>query len=255
MDYDSDNSSSASDYDDRPPKQKRSKKNHDKSHKHVEHYNVQKLIWLIHHLKELGFEEDVSIYRKMLLDVRCTKETWPYGEQDVVYERRGLPFGRLVPSSLSFILMNRRVRQTIADGKYADIDFVNCHFYLYCFICEKYEIPSFKWLFLNEYIEKRDSILDDCIQANMDLGYSKEDFKAWFLSVLNGMQVTVDYSKWNLTAFMETFLTVFDLCGFLVFSFHNLIFWVKKSKSFLLRSDQVVLSSGNSLATIRSSSF
>jgi hypothetical protein len=207
MDFDSDSSSSSSDIDVRQPKQKRSKKNSEKSHKHVEHYNVQKLIWLIHHWKELGFKEDVSTYRKMLLDVRCTKETWPYGEQEVVYERKGLPFGRLVPSTLSFILMNRRVRQTVADFKYADIDFVNCHFYLYCFICEKYEIPSFKWSFLQEYIEKRETILNDCVEANLELGFTKEDFKAWFLSVLNGMQVTVDYSKWILTEFMETFLT------------------------------------------------
>jgi hypothetical protein len=207
MDSDSESSSSSSEYEARQPKQKKSKKNVEKAHSQVEHYNIQKLIWIIHHWKELDFEEDVSVYRKMLSNVRCTRETWPYGEQDVLYERKGLSFGRLIPSSLSFILMNRRVRQTIADNKYADIDFVNCHFYLYCFLCEKYEVPSFKWSFLKQYVTNRESILDACVEANLELGYNREEFKTWFLGVLNGMKVDVDFSKWNLTEYMETFIT------------------------------------------------
>ncbi len=109
------------------PVSKKSKVDKQKAHKNIEHYNVQKLIWLFAQWKSLGLQEDVSVYRKMLLNVRCSKEMWPYGSQDVSYERSGLSFGRLTPTSMAYILMNKRIRQTIADNKYVDIDFVNCH--------------------------------------------------------------------------------------------------------------------------------
>jgi len=188
------------------PVSKKSKVDKQKAHKNIEHYNVQKLIWLFAQWKSLGLQEDVSVYRKMLLNVRCSKEMWPYGSQDVSYERSGLSFGRLTPTSMAYILMNKRIRQTIADNKYVDIDFVNCHCYIYCFLCEKYEVPLFKYAFLNEYIQNREAILAESVEANVELGLQKDVYKQWFLSVLNGMAVDVDHSKWVLTDFMGKFI-------------------------------------------------
>ena len=110
-----------------PPVSKKTKTTKSNIVKNVDHYNVQKLSWLCSNWTQLGLKEDVSMYRKMLLNVRCSKESWPYGVQDVSYERVGLPFGRLIPTSMAYIMMNKQVRQTIADNKYVDIDFVNCH--------------------------------------------------------------------------------------------------------------------------------
>jgi hypothetical protein len=189
-----------------PPVSKKTKTTKTNTVKNVEHYNVQKLIWLCSNWKNLGLKEDVSMYRKMLLNVRCSKESWPYGVQDVSYERVGLPFGRLIPTGMAYIMMNKQVRQTIADNKYVDIDFVNCHCYIYCFLCEKFEVPVHQYEFLKQYIQHRDIILQDSVDANIELGFCKDDFKQWFLSVLNGMYVYEESSSWILTEYMEKFI-------------------------------------------------
>jgi hypothetical protein len=167
---------------------------------HKEFYNVQKLLYLM--LKKPDVFHDITEYRSMISDLDCSTQSWPYGSQKVVYSRGKINFGRLVPHQLGYIRMSRVVRHTVSDMMYADIDFVNCHMYILKYLCERYDIPAFRYEIIDMYIKNRRSIIDDALQEN---NKSADEIKQWFLAVMNGMD-GID-PLYNLTAFMMRFAT------------------------------------------------
>ena len=83
--------------------------------------------------------------------------------------------------SLSLQSFAREVRHTIARDYYVDIDMVNAHPTIFAYICKKHEIET---LFLDEYINDRDKIINNLITQNPN--QTKDYIKTTILSVLNG---------------------------------------------------------------------
>lgn len=158
-------------------------------------FNVQKLLWIFHHVPlDEGTKQR---YADLLPMIRTDEQRWPYGEVTVHYLPHQLGFGRLCPEEFSLILMSRKIRQTIADDMYADIDFVNCHPLIYwSFIkLDSYpEVATFKY-----YLDNRNEVLEECVQYNE---CTFDEAKQWFLKVLNGGDGRDDLLC---TEFMEKF--------------------------------------------------
>ncbi len=96
-------------------------------------------------------------------------------------------------NSLSMQKLSREIRNTIADNFYIDIDMVNCHATILNFLC-KYDF-NFKCSFLNDYINRRDIILDELISINSSS--NKEDMKQLIISIFNGKKnINLKKTEW-----------------------------------------------------------
>ena len=149
-----------------------------------EYYHIPKLLWMLDNEKlDLATQER---YKNLLLTLEF-EDSFPIGYTTVKYTYGELNFGRLIPSSLSYILMSRRMRQTISNNMYYDLDMVNCHPMIFCNLSsnaiENEEDPDY--LTIGDYVENRDTLIEDAYQANHAL-VSKADIKTWFLKILNG---------------------------------------------------------------------
>eukprot|EP00282_Hemiselmis_andersenii_P035151 CAMPEP_0169443752 /NCGR_PEP_ID=MMETSP1042-20121227/9536_1 /TAXON_ID=464988 /ORGANISM="Hemiselmis andersenii, Strain CCMP1180" /LENGTH=825 /DNA_ID=CAMNT_0009555027 /DNA_START=496 /DNA_END=2973 /DNA_ORIENTATION=- len=89
--------------------------------------------------------------------------------------------------------MNRRVRQTICDGLWIDLDFVNCHPVLLSQICKN--LLRIDCPFLDKYINNRDEMLQEMVSAGVQ---SRSEAKMLILKVLNGGSVSdIDTPWWE----------------------------------------------------------
>lgn len=141
----------------------------------IEEINLSKLHYLIENYEDENF--NVENYEKLL---RCAQVTsWPYGIYDVSYVEHSLGHGRLIPQQLCFILMSKKLRATLIDDLYLDIDMVNAHPTILRYLCERLNITC---VYLSEYVSNRDNILDE----HSTFFGSKEKCKEWFLQVLYG---------------------------------------------------------------------
>lgn len=150
-----------------------------------ERFNVKKLLW-IYHSGQLD-EGTKKRYQDLFPLINTNAELWPYGELQVHYFEHELGFGRIMPAEFGLILMSRKVRQTICENLYADIDVVNCHPMIYwSFIkMDTYEeVNTFKY-----YLDHRDEVILDCMEFN---NCSRDEAKQWFLKVLNGGDGRID---------------------------------------------------------------
>jgi len=89
--------------------------------------------------------------------------------------------------------MNRRVRQTICNGLWIDLDFVNCHPVLLSQMCKN--LLRIDCPFLDKYINNRDEMLQEMVDAGVQ---SRSEAKKSILKVLNGGCVpNVDTPWWK----------------------------------------------------------
>ena len=84
----------------------------------------------------------------------------------------------------------RKLRHTICDGLYIDLDFKNCHPVILKTLCKTnyIECPH-----LINYIENREVLLT---KWSKDLDVSKDDCKQYFLAMLNGNKTVYDTDNW-----------------------------------------------------------
>lgn len=148
-----------------------------------ESYNVKKLLWILEHKTNDIDAATLKRYQDILPEMAISEESWPYGVRKVEYYHGTLGFGRLVPAQFSYILMSKKVRQTIADDQYIDIDIVNCHPHIYWHLIQDLGNDQHREVF-KRYLEEREECISECLELNP--GASKDDAKAWFLMVMNG---------------------------------------------------------------------
>lgn len=146
-------------------------------------YNVQKLLWICKYKKNEMDEVTLKRYAEILVDMNCSEESWPYGSAQVDYVYGPLKSGRLIPKQFGYILMSKKVRHTIADNLYADLDFVNCHPRIFMYLLKDIQSSTHKEV-LQSYLDNREQHLNDCVSQNASS--SKDDAKQWFLMILNG---------------------------------------------------------------------
>jgi hypothetical protein len=79
--------------------------------------------------------------------------------------------------------MPRRVRQTICDGLWIDIDFVNCHPVILAGICRNHGIHS---QLLEKYIKDRENMLQEMVENGVP---NRDEAKQRVLKALNGGSV------------------------------------------------------------------
>jgi hypothetical protein len=147
-----------------------------------EYYHIPKLLWILDNDQlDIATQER---YKNLLLTLNY-EDSFPIGYATVKYSHSELNFGRLIPSTLSYILMSRRIRQTISNNMYYDLDMVNCHPTIFLNLVQEVdpEFPENK--ILERYVNQRDSVLEEAYQANHAL-ISKSNIKTWFLKILNG---------------------------------------------------------------------
>jgi hypothetical protein len=84
----------------------------------------------------------------------------------------------------------RKIRHTICNGLYIDLDFKNCHPVILKTLCNKNNIEC---PYLINYIENRDELLD---KWSKDLDISKDETKQNFLAMLNGNKTIYDTDNW-----------------------------------------------------------
>ena len=94
-------------------------------------------------------------------------------------------------SSFGLQGINRRIRHTICEGLWIDIDFVNCHPVLLYNICKQH---SLKCKYLKRYIEKRDEMLQEFVEA--DGLKSKSHAKTLILKAMNGAELPEYKVQW-----------------------------------------------------------
>lgn len=182
---------------------------------HTEFYNVAKLIYIIRHYEALGLggiktpheklstQASILMFEELVSKIEMTPEQWPYGKQKVTYEQSSLGFGRYTSKSLSYIFMSRKIRHTVADHLYADLDFVNCHPTIYVQLCHFYHLPLAVYEHLEEYIENRDAHFEAAMTLNPNI--VRDDIKAWFLKLLNGGLANEDNDSMRFTSFMKEY--------------------------------------------------
>lgn len=142
----------------------------------IEHFNIAKLWYLVEEKKI----SDPSMYINLLIEAKVSAQKWPYANHKVNFDVHPLGFGRLIPKGLCFILMERKIRQTITDGLYIDLDIENAH---PCFLFQLVtELGTNDWPCLQRYVNERDSVLNE-VESFFD---SKHDAKSWFLKVIYG---------------------------------------------------------------------
>eukprot|EP00961_Rhodomonas_salina_P172155 2321213-Rhodomonas_salina.1 len=81
----------------------------------------------------------------------------------------------------SFQSMPRKLRHTLCEGLWFDVDFVNCHPAILLQMCDKWGVPC---KFLRKYVQERDELLEELIQMNDWL--DRDAAKQAVLSVLYG---------------------------------------------------------------------
>lgn len=179
----------------------------------VEYISCQKLIYLIRNFQHYGLDKNSihgfegiipetgikTLYEELLGSLDCSPRTWPYGSHKVDYYKSKIGIGRIMPQSLSLIFMMRKIRYTVTDQLYADIDFVNCQPNIYVYLCQQYEIAKKRYKLLEEYTKDREEIIKTALSING--GCSRDDIKQWFLKVLNGGSS----DGCNMTIFMGAF--------------------------------------------------
>lgn len=161
----------------------------------TEHFDLRKFIWILRNWNKLGSsvgkayingevvdnEAFYTVVKTMISDCVSTKDKFPIGDYKTSYKQGSLGFGRFIATKTSLINIARPVRHTICQGLYQDIDFVNCHLYIYKYLCAIYSVQC---EIINEYISKREECLSDLCTVNP--GLSRDNAKQAFLSVLNG---------------------------------------------------------------------
>ena len=163
----------------------------------IEHFHLDILIWIYYNWDKLGNqvgkafvngelvdnESFKTIIENLIAHSTTSEQLWPLADNKVTYEQGELQLGRYQAKNFALINMARPVRHTIANALYQDIDFVNCHLYIYKFLCEKYDLkcPSIK-----DYIKNREKHWKDLADANPQLTNARESGKKWFLQLLNG---------------------------------------------------------------------
>lgn len=162
----------------------------------VEHYDLQKLIYIYYNWNKLGDQvgkafvngETVdnvtfkTIVQKLITECKTSEKKFPYCDRDVAYaQNETLKQGRFISKNFALINMARPVRQTIAEGLYQDLDVVNCHLYIYAYLCNQYD---FECPQIDYYIDNRDACLEEGLKLNPDC--TKDDIKQWYLMKLNG---------------------------------------------------------------------
>lgn len=179
----------------------------------VEYLSCQKLIYLVKNFQQYGLDKNSihgfegiipetgikTLYEELLGSLDCTPRTWPYGSHKVDYYKSKIGIGRIMPQNLSLIFMMRKIRYTITDEMYVDIDFVNCQPNIYVYLCQQYEIPKKRYKYLEEYTKDREDVIRTSLSINGDL--TRDDVKHWFLKVLNGG----NSDGCNMTIFMSCF--------------------------------------------------
>lgn len=198
----------------------------------IEHFNIAKLWYLIEEKKI----EDPTKYINYLLEAKTTQTNWPYAVNKVNFDLPILGFGRLVPKSFCFILMERKVRHTIADGLYIDLDMKNAHpSFLLQLLVEVYgDKCHHDYPCLTRYVEEREDVLEEVI------GYfdSKAEAKSWFLKTMYGGIGIHENQIFN--GFMEEFQE--EMKGLKNLVETNETLWefeVEKIKNFLINKGEI----------------
>ena len=161
----------------------------------TEHYHMDVLVYIYQNWDKLGSKVGKafvngelidnaafkSIIEKLICHTTTNDKIYPLADNKVAYKQGELKFGRYQTQNFGLINMARPVRQSIAWGLYQDIDFVNCHLYVYKYLCDNYKLkcPS-----INKYIKEREKHLEDLVAANPDC--DRDAGKKWFLQLLNG---------------------------------------------------------------------
>jgi hypothetical protein len=87
--------------------------------------------------------------------------------------------------------MCRRIRQTICDGEWIDIDFVNCHPVVLAGMCQNtFKIPC---PFLEKYLQDREVMLQEMVEGGVP---NRDEAKKKVLKALNGGIVTDVKTPW-----------------------------------------------------------
>ena len=147
-----------------------------------EYYHIPKLLWMLDNGElDLATQER---YKNLLLTLNY-EDSFPIGYVTVKYTYGELNFGRLIPSTLSYILMSRKMRQTISNNMYYDLDMVNCHPTIFLNLVPEPDFESPEYKVLERYVNQRDTVLEEAYQTNHAL-VSKANIKTWFLKILNG---------------------------------------------------------------------
>ena len=82
-----------------------------------------------------------TIVKGMISDCTSTKDKFPIGDYRTSYRQGPLGFGRFIATKTSLINIARPVRGTRSvEGLYQDIDFVNCHLFIYKHLCNTHHI-------------------------------------------------------------------------------------------------------------------
>ena len=106
----------------------------------------------------------------------------PYGTFHSSFNQPHGDEGRLnAAGNLSLQVMSRKIRHSIAEQIYRDIDIVNCHPVILMQYCKKYEI---KCEALKDYVENREDIIKLALTSNKAM--TRDSIKMAICSLLNG---------------------------------------------------------------------
>jgi hypothetical protein len=183
--------------------------------KEIEHFDLRKFIWILYNWNKLGpsvgkayingeiVDNDAfyTVVKGMISDCVSSKDKFPIGDYHTSYKQGSLGFGRFIATKTSLINIARPVRHTICNGLYQDIDFVNCHLYIYKHLCTIYNV---RCDVIEDYINDRERHLEELCKLN--LGLKRDNAKQAFLSILNGGQC---YSIHQFTLFFQRYYDEF----------------------------------------------
>jgi P4 family phage/plasmid primase-like protien len=149
-----------------------------------ENIDIEKLNIIIDNYNEnMGLVKKINSYEKNNFQQSLTilKKYKTYVGQNINYRPcKSSPSGRLFSQFTSLQGLPKKIRHTISNEFYYDIDIKNCHPVILVWYCKKNNI---KCDTIIHYIENRDFILKD-LSKNFDV--SKDIVKKNILSIMNG---------------------------------------------------------------------
>lgn len=112
----------------------------------------------------------------------------------IVRYRRDFKFGRHYPKKHCYTYMNKKIRNSLFNDKYLDIDMINSHYAIIIGLCKKFKYTGHIEN-IEKYYSNRTEIIDNLMKNN---DKTKGEIKKSFLSLLYGGAVDLHCDNDNL---------------------------------------------------------
>lgn len=163
----------------------------------TEHFNSKKLKILLKH-------PDILEKNKTLLDKYFKNSNT--GTKETVFRPTYHGYGRLYAErGLSLQSFSKRIRHTLAQDIYYDIDIVNAHPVILAQLCRElnYNCPNLK-----NYVKKRDDYINELTNT---LNIDKSTVKLIFISLIYGSSIDNIKQEYNITDELPKFVKLFKI--------------------------------------------